>query len=134
MDTTNTTMFHVDVVTVARLLGILVPILVALLTKRFASPALKAILNLVLSAVAGVVAPLLTGDTLPSSFSALFTGILNAFVISIIAYYGVLKPTGVTGAIAGATENFGVGSDPRTPEEIATSKNDLRDEPEIPAL
>jgi hypothetical protein len=104
--------FSLDVLNVARLLGVLVPLIVALITKRFASSAVKSIANVVLSALAGVVAPVIAGDKVPNSIGELFNAILNAFIVSIVAYYGLFKPTGATAAVASGTAGFGIGSDP----------------------
>jgi hypothetical protein len=109
---TTNPIFSLDVLNVARLLGVLVPLLVALITKRFASSAVKSIANLVLSAVAGVVAPIIAGDKLPNSIGEVFNAILNAFIVSIVAYYGLFKPTGAADAVASSTAGFGLGSDP----------------------
>lgn len=115
MTTTNTTIFNVDVQTVARLLGIVVPILVALITKRYAQKWVKALSNILLSAVAGVLAPILAGDTAPHSLGAVFNGIVNAFIVSIVAYYGIFKPTGIVDALQNKTGGFGVGGSETPP-------------------
>lgn len=105
--------FAIDVISVARLLGLAVPLLVALITKRWASQGLKAILNLVLAAVSGAIAPVLAGNGGPDSIGELFNLILNSFITSIVVYYGLYKPTGVSAAFADATARVGLGSNDR---------------------
>jgi hypothetical protein len=102
--------FALDVLTVARLLGVAVPLLVAVLAKSTAPRWLKSVSNFALTIVVGVVAPIIAGEGAPANFSEFFNSLINAFVVNIVAYYGLLKPAGVTGAIQRATQNFGVGS------------------------
>lgn len=102
--------FAIDVITAARLLGVAVPLIVALITKRWASARVKALANIVLAAVFGAIAPVLAGNGGPDSIAELFNLIINTFVTGIVAYYGLLKPTGITAALAGATANVGLGA------------------------
>lgn len=103
----------IDVLTVARLCGLVVPLVVAVITKKSASQGLKSVLNVALSAVSGVVALTIAGQG-ALTISGFFNAIINAFVTSIIAYYGAYKPTGIAGTIAVKTKGFGLrfGSSP----------------------
>ena len=84
----------------AQLLYILVtfgiPVLVAVVTKRLASPGVKAVVLAVLTALAAALAPVL--DT--GQFDLVDTLLLwlQGIVTAVAAHYGVLKPTGVTGS------------------------------------
>lgn len=94
--------------TVAQLIGLGVPLLVALITKRFASSGLKGVLNLVLSAIAGSATYLVAADG-SYDVTGFVNATLNVFLVSIAAYYGVYKPTGVSASIAANTSRFGLG-------------------------
>lgn len=104
-------MFDLDPTNLARLLGVLVPLLVALVTKKVASQGLKGVINLFLSAVAGSTAYLIAHDG-GYNFEGFFNQTLDAFIASITAYYGLIKPTGLAGTVAEKTANFGLGSPP----------------------
>ena len=88
-----------DPVEFARLLGILVPLAVAALAKSTAPKGLKAVLNVALAALAGVIGTLVGADG-EWDWGAFFDAWLNAFVVGIAAYYGVLKPTGIAPSLA----------------------------------
>lgn len=83
--------------------GVVLPMLVALVTKQTASGALKAILLAALSAVSGLVqAWIAVGSGQPFDLGAAGTTALISFVWAVVAHYGILKPvslTGSTGAI-----------------------------------
>ncbi|CAB4176523.1 hypothetical protein UFOVP978_39 [uncultured Caudovirales phage] len=87
--------------------GLLVPVLVAILTKLNASRAVKAISNAFLSAVAAWIATVMPGS--PISWKQAGISILTAWGVSTLSYYGFWKPTGITSSVASQTENFGVG-------------------------
>jgi hypothetical protein len=65
--------------------GILIPLVVGWLTHLHASSKLKAILNFVLSAIAGGLSVALATNG---------TVVLSTFITSIVTYYGLWKPTG----------------------------------------
>jgi hypothetical protein len=110
----TTSVYEIDVLTVARLCGLLVPLLVGVITKRYASDGLKGVLNLLLSAVSASVGTVLAanhpGDL---SIADFFNSTVNAFVTSIITYYGFWKPTGIAGTVAEKTKGLpGFGKEP----------------------
>lgn len=98
-----------DATTVTRLLGVLVPLLVAVITKRYASPGLKATLNVLSAAIVGSLGYMVAADG-GYDLDGFVNSFLNTFIVGIATYYGVYKPTGVTGTVAKATEGFGLGS------------------------
>ncbi len=102
--------FALDVLTVARLLGIAVPLVVAVLARSTAPRWLKTVANFVLTVIVGFVAPIIAGQGVPANFTEFFNSLINAFVVNIVAYYGLLKPAGITPAIQRATSNFGIGT------------------------
>lgn len=100
-----------DAATLTRLLGVLVPLLVAAITKKYASAGLKGFLNLLASVLVGSFAYLVAEDG-GYDWTGFVNGSLDTFMTSIIAYYGVLKPTGLAGSVTNATKDFGLGSPP----------------------
>ena len=91
---------------IAMVSGVVIPILVGLLTKLKAPSSTKAIANAALSAVAGALATVV-GDAF--TWSGFAVAALSAWAVSVSSYYGLLKPTGVTNAVQGATADVGVG-------------------------
>lgn len=100
-----------DPTTVVRILGLLIPILTAVVTKRVASQGLKSVVTLVLSAVTAGVAVLVADDG-GWAWQAFVNAFINTFLPAIAMYYGFWKPTGVAGSVAAKTEHFGVGPSP----------------------
>lgn len=100
-------MITLDLATWAFLGGTIVPILVGILTKIDAHPGLKGGINVLLSAVAGLIATAITQDGVLTQ-EAIVAGFM-AFVASIATYYGFLKPSGVSGSVQSSTAKVGVG-------------------------
>jgi hypothetical protein len=120
----GSTHIHLNPTVLTYASGFLVPLAVGALTKIHASRGLKAVLNLVLSAIAGGLAVALTsnGDVQLSTWIA---GIAQTFIVSIASYYGLWKPTGVAPAVQQGTAQFGVG--PAQPQPQA--RDDILPEP-----
>lgn len=89
-----------DVQLLGLLVSVVLPALVALLTKRMASSALKSVTLLALAAVLGFGTELLHAAQVGASFDvrAGLMSWLTSFVVAVVAHYGVLKPGGVTGS------------------------------------
>ncbi len=100
-----------DPTSVVRVLGLLIPILTALITKRVASQGLKSVVTLVLSAITAATAVLVSDDG-GYAWQAFVNAFINTFVPAIVMYYGLWKPTGLAGSVSAKTENFGIGSPP----------------------
>lgn len=79
------------------LVAVVLPAAVALVTKRVASPAVKALTLVLLSAVTGVVSAIVV-DGAQLSLSVALTNVFVTFVTGVAVHYGLLKPTGVTGS------------------------------------
>lgn len=75
------------------LIGVLIPILVALVTKHATSPTIKSLLLLVLSTVSGFLTELLNNANFILE-QAVFGSVL-AFVVGTATLFGLWKPTGV---------------------------------------
>lgn len=81
-------------------INVVLPILVAILSSRLATGALKSVLLLALSAVTGYLISWLAAidNAVPFDFSqASFTALLG-FVVAVAAHFGFWKPAGVTGS------------------------------------
>lgn len=98
-----------DAQAVAFVIGVLLPFVTAFLTKLSASSRLKAIVNLVLVGITGVVAVLTTNAGRTLTVKEFILAIGTAFVAAIASHYGLWKPTGATPAVQAATPNFGLG-------------------------
>lgn len=86
-----------DLLLINTIVGIVLPVLVALLTKAAAPDWVKAMASLLLSAVAGVLTPMLTAGDNPVDWKLVLITILQVFVLSVVAHIGLLKPVGLTG-------------------------------------
>ncbi len=109
-----------DPATASRFIGLAIPLLVALVTKRVASRGLKGVLNLVLSAVGGSAVYLVAKDG-GYDVEGFVNATLNAFVVSVATYYGVYKPTGVSAKLQNKTAGFGLGKPALQTEDAAGS-------------
>jgi hypothetical protein len=96
-----------DPTNVVRVIGFLLPLLTALLTKHLASARTKALVTTFTAAVVSATAYLVTADGYD------WTGFVNAFVNTylpaVVGYVGLWKPTLVAGKLSAATSTFGVG-------------------------
>lgn len=100
-----------DTTNVVRTAGLLIPLLTAVLTKRFAGSRLKSIVTVALTALTSVVASF-AGDADGRGWNEFAAAFFNTFVAGIAAYYGFYKPAGITDGIARSTSKFGLGSNP----------------------
>lgn len=93
-------------------LATVLPALVALVTKQFASAAFKGVLLAALSAATGILTTIQANGG-EFEWKTALTGFFIAFITAVVTHYGLLKPTGVTGSdgsIAAAVPG-GIGSD-----------------------
>lgn len=95
-----------DATLIAALAGVIVPLLVALITKLNAQAGLKAFMNAGLSGVGGLLATVLPGEW---NWRVFMTKWATAWVISIATYAGFYKPTGIAPAVQNSTANTGIG-------------------------
>lgn len=101
-------MISVDVALLTFVLGSLVPLVVAILTKANASSGIKAVANVVLSIVAAVCTDLIAQGGKASVIQVL-TVAIAAYVASGVTYTHFWKPTGIAPALQTSTAEFGVG-------------------------
>lgn len=103
-----TTNIHVDVITLGFIAGTVIPLIVALLTKSSASSSVKAVANLVLTAIGAAVA-LLIANNGTAPWTDVAAAAAAVFLASGSSYSHAWKPLGVSSAIATKTRGFGVG-------------------------
>lgn len=95
-----------DMTLLALLIGVIVPLLVGLLTKLNAAPAVKSVLNLGLTALG---AALVTSNQIGFTWKPFLVNFAVAWAVGIGTYYGFYKPTGVAGTVANVAPNTGIG-------------------------
>jgi small basic protein len=95
-----------DMTIFALLTGVIIPLIVALLTKINASPTVKAIVNLGLSALSGLLVTVNQTNFQWKSFAVNFA---FTWVVSIATYYGLWKPTGTSETVAKVAPEVGLG-------------------------
>ena len=102
-------MIHIDTTIVNFVLGTIIPVITALVVKDVASPGVKATVNAVLAVIAGALTVTLQAGGL-LNWQSLVISVVMTVGASVAAYFGILKPIGVTGAISTSTVNFGIGN------------------------
>lgn len=108
-----------DPTSVVNMLGILVPLIVAFISKRYASSGLKSVLNVVTSAVVSSLGYLVVASGDGYDLVGFLEAFVGTLIVSIAAYYGVLKPTNLTEAVSVRTKGFGFGSPPEFEADAA---------------
>lgn len=87
--------------------GLIIPIIVAAITKSKANTGVKVAVNALLSAIAAYLATVVPGT--PWSWSSMAVSVSVAFTASTLSYAGLWKNIGVTDAVTRATPDFGIG-------------------------
>jgi len=96
----------VDVTLLQILVSMVLPLVVGIVVKQVAQPAVKSITLAVLSAVTAIATTALSSggeigkDTVVQA--------IIGFVIAVGSYYGIWKPTGISNTVNTATQNFGI--------------------------
>lgn len=108
-DTTPVVLSDLSPATISALLGLLLPLIVALLTKYNVAPGVRIWINMLLSAAAGVVGTLVASDG-GFAWVTFILATISAFLTSALAYVSVYKPTGAAAGLANKTKGFGVGT------------------------
>ena len=98
----------VDPLVLAFITGSVIPLLTGLLTKLSTSSSVKAVLNLVLTVAAGVVAAFVGDPDSSLTFLEIATAAIAAYTSSQAFYTGLWRPTGA----AAAAQRTGPISDP----------------------
>jgi|SRR6478735_6167461 hypothetical protein len=109
-----------DLLLINAIVGIVIPALVALLTKAAAPDWVKAVVNLLLAAIAGVLTPMVASGTDDIDWKVTGLTILQVFVLSVVAHYGLLKPTGLTGGAGVISQAVPGGVGPTDPVKVQT--------------
>ena len=96
-------------------IGVFIPILVDVVTKRLAHPAVKAAMLVLLAGLSGFLTEWMGAEQADVAFNwtaALLTWLVT-FVTGVATFYGFWKPAGISGSagkVQDATGNAGVGS------------------------
>lgn len=108
------TVVKIDPTVLSLIVGFILPMLTALVTKRVASGGVKAIVLLLLSIVAGFFTELQQHDGTFLLWPTV-VNILVTFATAVISHFGLLQPVGVTGAngVIQRAVPGGVGSEKR---------------------
>lgn len=103
---------QIDIPTWNLLFGVLVPLIVSVITKKISSQGLKAVVNLGVSAVTGAGGAVIANGGHIPDVKAFIYGIAMTWGSSILSYYGLHKPTGLSDSVAEKTKNIGIGTPP----------------------
>lgn len=109
--------------------GPFIALLVGLVTKSNASSGLKAVTNLLLSAVAGVITQYTT-NTAAETLRDYVIAIGITWVTSISIYKGFWSPTKISDAVQNATATIGIGSPPELEVDTPPVNSDQPVDPE----
>lgn len=99
---------HLDVGILTFIVATAIPILTALITKANTSSAIKAVTTLTLAVIAAAVQLAIEANGVVN-FRTFLANLAVTWIIAIATYYGLLKPTGVTGKAAAVAPNAGIG-------------------------
>lgn len=97
----------IDVVYIAPIVGVFLPILVGIVTKQVAHSGIKASLLAGLSAISGVLISAQEAGGLVAK--EVIVAAFLTWVVAVATHYGFWKPTDVTGSVQNKTKDFGVG-------------------------
>jgi hypothetical protein len=114
---------QLDTVLIASLVSIFLPIVVNFVTKQSASDGVKSVVNILGVALVSVCSLWINPSDVPVTWQLCVNTALASFVASLAAYKGVWKPTGVSGSVAAASSNFGIGSPPKLQTEQKGAEN-----------
>ena len=99
-------MFTLDPIQLTILVSVFIPLVVGIITKSAASPQVKTIANIIVTAAVSLIANAMN-DVGEAVFSSeMLTNCVLGLVISISTYYGVYKPVEIPGKLA---PNKGIG-------------------------
>lgn len=103
---------QIDIPTWNLVVGVFIPLVVSLITKKISSQGLKAVINFGLSALSGATGAIVANNGHIPDLKAFVYGIAMTWGSSILSYYGLHKPTGIADTVAEKTKNVGFGSPP----------------------
>lgn len=118
---------YLDTTLLAMLASLIVPLVVSVITKKTASDAVRALTNIVATAVMAALALWANPSGVPVTWQLVVNTMLLSLVTSFASYKGIWKPTGVTGTLSEKTASFGIGSSQYVGEHVAPED----DEPPI---
>jgi hypothetical protein len=95
-----------DMTLFALVSGVVIPLLVALLSKLNASSTVKSVLNFGLSALSGL---LITVNQDSFAWKPFLVNFAFTWIVAVATYYGLWKPTGTAQKVQDVAPNVGVG-------------------------
>jgi len=108
--------------------GVIMPMLVALVTRHDAAPAVKSILLATLSGLSGAIQALIEADGVVAAvdWNTVAAAAITTFLAAVGAHFGLLKPAGITGSSGVIASGIpgGVGS----PQQKVSSAPTVGDE------
>lgn len=109
LSTKPTTTITLDAQVFAFLAGVVLPFLTAIMAKNTASSGTKAVINLILSGIAGTIAVLATNAGHAITAKELVIVVGTAWITAVATHFGLWKPTTLTPKVNDATGSFGFG-------------------------
>lgn len=101
---------HLDMATAAFLVGTLIPLATAFVTKLRASPGLKAVVTLLLSVIAGTINSIVEAGG-EFELRPTVTSVILTWLTAIASYYGLWKPTNAAPKVASIAPASGIGTE-----------------------
>lgn len=101
---------YLDPTLLAMLGSTVIPLLVSLILKAGVADWVKAVTNIVATALLAVAALWANPGDTPVTWQLVIFTLLTSFITSFSAYKGIWKPVGATAAIEAKTGNFGLGT------------------------
>lgn len=108
-DVVDKDLVYLDVNLLAMVGGLIVPIVTAIVTTRWSSSALKAVVTALLSVLAGSISVWIEHAG-AADLEQFALAVFQAAVIAWASYYGFWKPTTVAPKVSDATGSFGIGT------------------------
>lgn len=115
---------YLNVQLIAMLGAAVMPLLVSFIVKKTASNGLRAVINILATAIMAVLALWVNPGDVPVTVPLIIDTFLFSFITSLAVYKGLWSPTGVTDSIANKTANFGIGTPPAPTMETDSKEDD----------
>lgn len=108
------------VATVAALIGLLIPLVTAVVVRKYADRRWFVLCTTALSVLTGGLAALVERGDAHTDWATWLLGMVTAFITAITSYYGIHLPVGTAAAIQNATADFGIGGTAAAPSNMVS--------------